>query len=88
MPCKFEIIIRYKRIFLFKKPLKRIHAFFHIKHGKIRIAFTPDEAIGRGVDHFDVAKFGADYAYTVDGGSFGEISCENFNASAAKVTFA
>lgn len=59
----------------------------NIKHGKIRLAFTPDEEIGRGVDHFDVAKFGADYAYTVDGGPFGEISCENFNASAAKVSF-
>ena len=58
-----------------------------IRHGKIRIAFTPDEEIGRGVDHFDVAKFGADYAYTVDGGAFGEIACENFNASAAKVVF-
>ena len=58
-----------------------------IRHGRIRLAFTPDEEIGRGVARFDVAKFAADYGYTVDGGPFGEISCENFNASAARVTF-
>lgn len=55
------------------------------KHGKIRICFTPDEEIGRGADHFDVAKFGADYAYTVDGGALGEIEYENFNAASARV---
>ncbi len=54
-------------------------------HGKIRIAFTPDEEVGRGADHFDVAAFGADYAYTVDGGAFGTIEYENFNAASAKV---
>lgn len=56
-----------------------------IKHGKIRIGFTPDEEIGRGVDHFDVEKFGAKYAYTMDGGRVGELEYENFNAAGAKV---
>ena len=58
-----------------------------IKHGKIRIAFTPDEEIGRGADHFDVPKFGAEWAYTIDGGEIGELEYENFNASMAKITF-
>ncbi len=58
-----------------------------IKHGKIRIAFTPDEEIGQGADHFDVSKFGAEWAYTMDGGEIGELECENFNAAGAKVTF-
>lgn len=57
-----------------------------IKHGKIGIAFTPDEEIGRGTDHFDVEGFGMDYAYTVDGGAVGELEYENFNAAAAKIT--
>jgi len=57
-----------------------------IKHGKIRIAFTPDEEIGRGADHFDVKAFGAEYAYTVDGGGLGELEYENFNAAAATLT--
>ncbi len=56
-----------------------------LKHGKIRIAFTPDEEIGRGADKFDVAAFGADYAYTVDGGEIGEFEYENFNAASATV---
>lgn len=55
-------------------------------HGKICIAFTPDEEIGRGADQFDVEGFGADYAYTVDGGALGELEYENFNAASAKVT--
>ena len=55
------------------------------RHGKICIAFTPDEEIGRGADRFDVGHFGADYAYTVDGGMLGEIEFENFNAASAKV---
>ena len=54
-------------------------------HGAVRIGFTPDEEIGRGADRFDVAGFGADYAYTVDGGALGEIEYENFNAAAAEV---
>lgn len=58
-----------------------------VLHGKIRICFTPDEEIGRGADHFDVAKFGADYGYTVDGGALGEIEYENFNAASAVVKF-
>lgn len=58
------------------------------EHGKVRICFTPDEEIGRGADHFDVEKFGADYAYTVDGGPLGELEYENFNAAAAVVSFA
>lgn len=57
-----------------------------IKHGPIAIGFTPDEEIGEGVDHFDLARFGADYAYTVDGGAIGELEYENFNAAAGKVT--
>lgn len=58
------------------------------RHGKIRIAFTSDEEIGRGTDFFDVGKFGADYAYTVDGGEEGTFECENFNAASARVEFA
>lgn len=56
------------------------------KHGKIRIGFTPDEEIGCGADHFDIKLFGADYAYTVDGGPLGELEYENFNAAGAKLT--
>lgn len=56
-----------------------------IKHGPVRIAFTPDEEIGRGADLFDVEYFGADYAYTVDGGKLGEIEYENFNAASADI---
>ncbi|MGL5730428.1 MAG: peptidase T, partial [Bacteroidales bacterium] len=57
-----------------------------IKHGKIRIGFTPDEEIGRGAHKFDVAKFGAEWAYTIDGGEIGELEYENFNAAAATIT--
>lgn len=56
------------------------------KHGKIRISFTVDEEVGRGVDYFDVKKFGADYGYTLDGGTMGELEFENFNAAGAKIT--
>lgn len=56
-----------------------------IEHGKIRIAFTPDEEIGRGADKFDVAKFGAHWAYTMDGSEVGELEYENFNAASAKI---
>ena len=56
-----------------------------IKHGKIRIGFTPDEEVGRGVDYFNVEKFGAKFAYTIDGGFEGELEYENFNAASAKV---
>lgn len=56
-----------------------------MKHGEIRIGFTPDEEIGRGVVKFDVAKFDADYAYTMDGGDLGELEFENFNAAAATI---
>lgn len=56
-----------------------------IRHGKIRIGFTPDEEIGRGVDFFDVKAFGADFAYTMDGGYEGELEYENFNAASAKI---
>lgn len=58
-----------------------------IKHGKIRIGFTPDEEIGRGAHKFDVEKFGADWAYTMDGSQIGELEYENFNAAGAKITF-
>lgn len=57
-----------------------------IKHGEVRIAFTPDEEIGRGADHFDVKKFGCQWAYTIDGGTIGELEYENFNAAVAKIT--
>ncbi len=57
-----------------------------IRHGKIRIGFTPDEEIGRGVDFFDVAQFGAQFAYTVDGGFEGELEYENFNAAGVKIS--
>ncbi|ANU20317.1 peptidase T [Planococcus plakortidis] len=57
-----------------------------IEHGKIRIGFTPDEEIGRGPHKFDVARFGADYAYTMDGGPLGELQYESFNAASAKLT--
>ena len=56
-----------------------------IKHGKLRIAFTPDEEIGRGPHKFDVASFGAKYAYTMDGGPLGELQYESFNAASAKL---
>ncbi|HYX09515.1 MAG TPA: peptidase T, partial [Bacteroidales bacterium] len=56
-----------------------------LPHGTIKIAFTPDEEIGKGVDHFDVKKFGADIAYTLDGGEIGELEYENFNAAMAKI---
>lgn len=56
-----------------------------IKHGKIRIAFNPDEEIGQGAHKFDVGLFGADFAYTMDGGAVGELEYENFNAASAKV---
>ena len=58
-----------------------------LKHGKIRVAFTPDEEIGRGPHKFNVAAFNADYAYTIDGGPLGELEYESFNAAAAKITF-
>lgn len=56
-----------------------------VPHGTIRIGFTPDEEVGQGVDHFDVEGFGADFAYTVDGGELGELEYENFNAASAKL---
>ncbi|GAA0312138.1 tripeptide aminopeptidase [Gracilibacillus halotolerans] len=58
-----------------------------IKHGNVRVAFTPDEEIGRGPHLFDVEKFNADFAYTIDGGPLGELQYESFNAAAAKLTF-
>lgn len=56
-----------------------------IKHGKVRVAFTPDEEIGQGAHHFDVAKFGCEWAYTIDGGEIGELEYENFNAAGCHV---
>lgn len=58
-----------------------------VKHGKIRIAFNPDEEIGKGAHKFDVEQFAADWAYTMDGGEIGELEYENFNAAVARVTF-
>ena len=63
-----------------------LQAHPEIKHGKIRIAFNPDEEIGQGAHKFDVELFGADFAYTMDGGAVGELEFENFNAASAKVT--
>lgn len=56
-----------------------------IPHGKIRVGFTPDEEVGHGADHFDVAKFGCDFAYTVDGGAIGEVQSQTFNAASAYI---
>jgi tripeptide aminopeptidase len=67
--------------------LEHLHKNPSLKHGKLRIAFTTDEETGTGVDVFDVKQFGADYAYTVDGGELGELEYENFNAAAATVIF-
>lgn len=64
-----------------------LQAHPEIEHGKIRIAFNPDEEIGQGAHKFDVEQFGADWAYTMDGGEIGEIEYENFNAAVARVTF-
>lgn len=58
-----------------------------VKHGDIRIGFNPDEEIGLGAHHFDVERFGADWAYTMDGGAVGELEYENFNAASARITF-
>lgn len=58
-----------------------------IEHGRVRIGFTPDEEIGQGANHFDVEKFGCEWAYTIDGGQIGELEYENFNAAGAKITF-
>lgn len=58
----------------------------HIPHGEIKIGFTPDEEVGRGADLFDVKSFGADFAYTVDGGPLGELTYESYNAATAKIT--
>ena len=66
--------------------LEELIAHPEIQHGKIRIAFTPDEEIGQGADHFDVQKFGCDFAYTMDGGAIGELEFENFNAAACTIT--
>ncbi len=66
--------------------MKYIMQHPEIEHGKIAIGFTPDEEIGCGVDYFDVKKFGANYAYTIDGGKIGELEYENFNAAEAKIT--
>lgn len=63
-----------------------LQAHPEIKHGKVRIAFNPDEEIGKGAHKFDVERFGADFAYTMDGGAVGELEYENFNAAGAKVT--
>ena len=57
-----------------------------VKHGRIRVAFNPDEEIGMGASHFDVEKFGCDWAYTMDGGDVGELEYENFNAASAKIS--
>ena len=66
--------------------MEHLLAHPEIKHGTIRVGFTPDEEIGQGADKFNVEKFGADFAYTLDGGEIGELEFENFNAAVAKVT--
>lgn len=67
--------------------MEYLHKHPEIEHGKIRVAFTPDEEIGRGPHKFNVEKFNADFAYTVDGGPLGELQYESFNAAAAKIVF-
>lgn len=67
--------------------LEYLVAHPEIPHGKIRVAFTPDEEVGRGVEHFDAKGFGADYAYTLDGGAHGHVEAETFSADSATVTF-
>ncbi|MDD6357932.1 MAG: peptidase T [Bacteroidales bacterium] len=67
--------------------MEHLIAHPEIKHGDIRVAFTPDEEIGQGAEHFDVEQFNADWAYTIDGGQVGELQYENFNAASAKLTF-
>ncbi len=59
-----------------------------VEHGEIRVCFTPDEEVGRGVDHLELSRFGADFAYTIDGGEEGELEYENFNAAVAKISIA
>ena len=66
--------------------VERLHEDSSIPHGKLCIGFTPDEEVGRGADLFDIAGFGADLAYTIDGGELGELEYENFNAASARVT--
>ncbi len=66
---------------------QRLTQDLSLPHGPVKIAFTPDEEIGQGADHFDVATFGADFAYTVDGGGAGGLEYENFNAATAVLTF-
>ena len=66
--------------------ISRLQASPEVKHGKIRIAFNPDEEIGKGAHKFDVDRFGCDFAYTIDCGALGELEYENFNAASAKVT--
>ena len=65
--------------------LEYLLAHPEIKHGKIRISFSPDEEVGNGMDHFDAKAFGADFAYTIDGGELGELEFENFNAAGARI---
>ena len=65
--------------------LEYMAAHSEIKHGVIKVGFTPDEEVGHGADRFDIAGFGADFAYTMDGGEIGELQYENFNAAAAKI---
>jgi len=67
--------------------MEHLLAHPEIKHGKVRIAFTPDEEIGRGANHFYVPNFGAEFAYTMDGGELGELQYENFNAASAHLIF-
>jgi tripeptide aminopeptidase len=67
--------------------VERLLAHPEVPHGRIRVAFTPDEEIGRGTQHFDVSRFGARYAYTMDGGSRGDLEYESFSADAMTVTF-
>ncbi|MHB1482946.1 MAG: peptidase T, partial [Bellilinea sp.] len=66
--------------------LEYLAAHPEIRHGVVKVGFTPDEEVGHGADRFDVERFAADFAYTVDGGEIGELQYENFNAAAAKIT--
>ena len=83
---EFESLRRYVGQDLIVTAMEHLAAHPEIPHGRIAVAFTPDEEVGSGADHFDVEGFGAAAAYTVDGGELGELEYENFNAAAARVT--
>ena len=85
-PKKFPELLLHAGIAEIIQAMVYLQEHKDIKHGKIRVAFNPDEEIGMGAHHFDVEKFGCEWAYTMDGGDVGELEFENFNAASAKIT--